>query len=139
MKTIDLNYSTEYVNDSIIDTIRVINTYKLDKKQVNGYNRIWDGLCYIDFLTEFADEQRTELHLTGNKIGGRLTEREESQLLQKFIDNLERILRKEVVISAELLNVDPYKPVDGGMAFLDLIKLIVAIGVILYGLYTLFL
>lgn len=139
MKVIDLHYPTSYVNDCILNTVRVVTSYKLDKKQVNGYSRIWDGLSHIDFISEKANEENTRLHLTGRTVGRKLSESEEEQILDKFLQNLNSILNKEVIVSAEILNVDPYKPANITSGIIGLITLIIAIASIFYAVYALFL
>lgn len=138
MKTIILDYPTQFVNDSIVNTIRIITEYKLDRKQYDGYNRIWQQLHYIDFSSESAGESETRLCMKAGKIGAKVSPEEADQLMDHFVASLKSILSKEVAVSAEVLNIDPHKPVDSGYALLDLIKLIVAGIAIAYGMYALF-
>jgi hypothetical protein len=133
MENINLNYPKETVNTAIIDTIKIINHYRLDRKSYNGQNRIWLKIGYIDFALIPVDENNSTISMVVTKGGKVLSGQDASELTREFVYNLNMVLSGNVLITPEIMNKDPYKIPDQGALILNIIIIIAAVIAIFYG------
>ncbi len=135
---IELAYPHEKVNTAIIDTAKIVNQYRLDRKQYNGYNRLWDNLTHYDFSVLRKDDSVTVLDIIPFSKGKELEGVAGQEVVNIFMSNLNRVLKGEVVITAEILNKDPYKDPNQLNLVTSLLVLIASLAAIYYGLQAFF-
>ena len=123
MRTIILSYPNEVVNNAIVDTIKIINHYRLDKEEYDGKNRIWCKDGYLDFSLYLIDPDNSKLELWGK----------EDLMEQDFEQNLMRVVSGRAVITPEVMNIDPYKQANQTNLLVTILVLIGALIAIIYG------
>lgn len=122
MKSITLPYPHGVVNNAIVDTIKIMNQYKLDKKQYEGKNRIWCQNGYLDFILSSTDSTISKLELWGKQ----------DLFEDDFEQNFMRVVEGRAIITPEVMNKDPYKEADKTNLFVTILALIVALVAVLY-------
>lgn len=128
-------YTTSNVLQSHIEnTIRVFKDYKLSKRPPKeGWLRVWENAFYYDYT--FAGlENEIELQVEAGKAAAKIDEITADNYARSFIANIKKIAEKEIVITPEIANVDPYKPVNTRAAIMQLILLIIALIATFYGI-----
>jgi hypothetical protein len=127
------NLTPAELQAQIENTIRVFKEYKLSSKVITeGWLRVWDAGKFYDYTT-INENGKCELQVTAGRVGRKISEAESDQLAMLFVNNINKIVSKEIVITPEIANVDPYKPVDPWQVALQIIGLIVAAIAIFYG------
>lgn len=106
---LELQFPHEKVNTAVIDTVRIVDQYRLDRKQYDGYNRIWGTGIYYDFSVLGHGVSSTTLEIIPYKKGEQLHEIFEEEAVNGFMSNLNRILNGDVMVTADILNKDPFK------------------------------
>lgn len=128
------NINSALLQYHIENTIRVFKDYRLDKKiPQDGWLRVWSGITYYDYTMQPTDEG-TELQIVAGRAATKISEDQSNQHAFDFLNNLNKIVAKEIVITPEIANVDPYKTVSSGQALVQIISLIIALIAIFYGI-----
>lgn len=113
--------------DAVQNTIRVFNEYALDKKMLpNNTYRINSGANFY-LLQLFTMPEGTQLKVTAGKVFGKITEGAAVQLVNQFYSRLDLIVKGQIVLTPDVVNRDVYKAGQGAVAFLTLLKFIVAL------------
>ena len=122
------------IQSAIENVARVFKDYKLQEKPTpSGLSRCWNSLTYHDYKIS-GDETGSTLSVQSGKAGKKLSESESDQNNELFISQINKILNREITITPEIANVNPYKPVSGGSLIYSLLVLAIAI----YGIYWAF-
>jgi hypothetical protein len=125
------HYQSTEIQSGIENVARVFKGYKLQEKlTAENFNRCWNELIYHDYKIS-GDENGSVLSVKSGKAGKKLSESESDHNSEVFVSQLNKILNKEIVITPEIANVNPYKPVSSGNLLYSLIVLAIAV----YGIY----
>lgn len=118
----------------IENTIRVFDKYRMDKKQPDeGVIRVWESLTRYDYFIAVTSDSSCELRIQASIPGKTIGDLEESQLIDGFLFDINKVVNKEILITPEVANKDIYKSVDTAQSILQFLMLLVGIAAALYG------
>jgi hypothetical protein len=138
---IDSDLSPEKLNDAVHDTIRVFDNYGLAIRQdKEGRFRINDFSpmgTYSSYYTYYINptEKGSEMILESFKVGGKPYPLEKQEAYEKaFLKNLNKIIDKEIPITAEIANKNIYKAEKGVKGIGIIISVIFIILLLYFGM-----
>lgn len=130
--------TSQQIHNSVQNTIRVFNEYRLDKKSpIAGVYKIWSSAGDLIFynLQYFDIEGGTQLSVMGAKaIGGEMTD---AFGVENFFERLEQVHNGRIALTPEVVNRDVYKGDQGTLAIIWVIRAVVALAAIILGLKAL--
>jgi hypothetical protein len=142
---IDSNLNPDKLNDAIHDTIRVFDNYGLSRKtdkegrfRITDYSKMGTYNSYYTYYITGTDSGASELYLEGHKVGKQFSLEDQEAYEKLFLKNLNKIIDKDIPITAEVANKELYKEEKGAKGVLTLILLVLAIASIFYGIKLFF-
>jgi hypothetical protein len=132
-KKYELTKNVLYGN--ILDLVRVFEKYSISKSQSVQNEK---GIIFLSgkYNIEFNIKELNGISLLNyeTKLSfGKPKDNELQIISEELIMNLDKITNKEILITPEIANIDPFKKAEGA-SLLSIIQLIIAIVAILYGL-----
>ncbi|HSZ33220.1 MAG TPA: hypothetical protein VK772_07910 [Puia sp.] len=128
--TIEYTITDKHLQTSILNTIRVINEYRLDKKKYlnNTYKILIPSKGIFYQYQVFKKETGSQLKIyAGFTKGTKITETNAVAWINLFLTNLDSVISGQVVLTPEMINKDVYKSSQFAFGLLQLIILIVAV------------
>ena len=135
---IEYSLAPELLNDEIHNTIKIFNNYTLNKKtDRQGRFTILDTSWFGSYAYSINEvDNGWKLSLEASKVGKKLSVEELHSKEELFLKNLDKVIKREILITPEIANTDVYKGARDRNGILGLLKVGVALFMILYGLKT---
>jgi len=129
----DYPISTTLLQTAILDTVRVFDEYCLDANVYKNYTyRIREPKKHIYYLYKvYETVTGSLLDITAQNAKGNITEYAAMELENIFLEKLDKIVNKEIVLSPEQVKKDVYKSAGGVLGVVQLI-IIILIGFIIF-------
>ena len=120
--------TTTLLQNSIFDTIRYFDEYSLDHQvyENNTYkiNVSKKNICY--FYQVFKTDSGSKLLMKVQNPKAGITQFEAVYLENIFVNNLDKIVNKEIIVTADIAKKDVYKSASRGLRAIKLLLLFVA-------------
>lgn len=135
----DYAFTPQQLNDYIQDTVRVFDEYRLDKKiYANSTYKILAPTKGIFIQYQFfTTETGCQLSIAVGALSGKITEQNALAWANVFINQVDKIINRQILLTPEIANRDVYKSGQTTTGVIKLISLIAAIIAILYSFYVL--
>lgn len=136
-----MGQSPQQLHNSVQNTIRIFNEYRLDKKSPeNGVFTVHstEGGSIFFHLQYFDIEGGTQLNVSAGKpVWNKIGDNTIVPLVESFFDRLDQVNSGKIVLTPDVVNRDVYKSGQAVSGAIWLIRAIVAAAAIIIGLMAL--